>query len=147
MNHPPNDTPPTTLDWGVKLDWPAVTRALNTTADAFRETMKAAARACDNMAATIVALANDPVRVAGIEGKWMARGGLDPAYLYADNASVAARMLTLGKHPDTVLLNRHNRALVAASFMHGWVTTRHPAELRAIANEPTPVFDTLVGAA
>lgn len=136
MNHTPDATPDI-------VDWAAVIAAVNRAAAVMRDAAKQAAAVTNRITRAILIAANDPVHVAGLEGKWIARGGLDPAYRWEDNARVMAATLAHGRHPDTTLLTCDNRARVATAFLRGWVHTHHRAELAAIAAEPTPTYDAL----
>lgn len=140
MNHPQDVTPLATIDWT------RITDAVNRAAAAFRTATEQTALLVTRMTHAIHTAANDPVHVAGVEGRWIVRGGLDPTYRWEDNARAMAVALMNGRHPDTALLTPDNRALVATGFLRGWVQTHHPAELAAIAAETTPTYDALVSA-
>lgn len=62
---------------------------------------------------------NNPVCVAGLEGTYTVRAGLDPRY-----ADPVARDLLITSilrgNTDTMCLTRRNRSIVAAAAMRGW---------------------------
>lgn len=65
-------------------------------------------------------IANDPVRVAGLEARYAVRAGLDPAYTTLPALDGLVVAILHGDDPDLFLVSRENRAVIAAAAMGGW---------------------------
>ena len=74
-----------------------------------------------------VARANDPVRLAGIEGRLYVRAALDPAYATPEGVDALVRAVLSGAVPGVTFVTSANRYVLAAAVMRGWVTHRPDA--------------------
>ena len=68
--------------------------------------------------------ANDPVHVAGIEGRYYVRAAMHPLYADPIRMRVLVGALGAGEAADTRLMTTENRALVVAAAMRGWEAHR-----------------------
>lgn len=72
-------------------------------------------------------LANVDVKVAGLEGRYYVRAGLDPAYATPAALDTLVGRIMSGRESRILgLLDRDTRALVAAAAIRGW-STSYPA--------------------
>lgn len=114
-----------------------LTAALRDTFDAIREAfrpfveaMAAAARKITGWVESMRERFNDPVYVAGLEGRYFVRAGLDPAYATPESLSRLVRGVLAGDldgepydaPPFLFLLSGENRRRVAVAAMRGWET-------------------------
>lgn len=94
--------------------------ALEPLADAFRQ-----------FGRHIVAWANDPTRIAGLQATYAVRAALDGRYETpaALHTLIAGLIGGTGSAPDLLwpLVTRENRCAVAAAALRGWVTG-HPGQ-------------------
>lgn len=111
----------------VLENWARLSRNLNeamaSVTKVFTDFAAAVAPAVRKLAAvleTIRERANDPVRVAGLEGRYMVRAGLDPAYATADQLDALVRSIMRTDEDGLAFLTRENRALIAAAAIRGW---------------------------
>lgn len=77
-------------------------------------------------------VANDPVVVAGLEGRYQVRAGLDPAYADPEALTRLIAMIMHGLEPGTGNLSPASRALVAAAALRGWAQS-YPEAVEVLA--------------
>lgn len=122
----------------VVLDGPTIAAAIARMIRNLHTAMEEAGRAVQTMLTGIARWydaakaraterANDPVHVAGLEGRYLVRAGQDPAYR-EESALVAlvASILDGTAGHDLHYLTAENRAIVAAGALYGW-TSSYPA--------------------
>lgn len=85
-----------------------------------------------------VALVNDPVQMAGLEGRMYVRGGLDPAYASEERiqrlvSDLLARPWKQTGEATHRYLTPANRAALAAHALRGWATHRNPTSPDVLA--------------
>lgn len=105
----------------------AIRRAGEGAAKALTEFRRTARRWAESFAKAAHALHNDPVHVAGLEGRYLIRGGLDPAYRDEHDLVVLVTKILDGTEDDARYLDHDNRVLVATAVLRGWATS-YPAE-------------------
>jgi hypothetical protein len=90
----------------------------------YAEAVKKAAEALKGLVAQFAETVNDPVHVAGLEGRYYVRGGLDPAY--ADPAALDTLIQEIldGAERNMALLTSENRRRVAVQAARGWAVHR-----------------------
>lgn len=115
-------TAPFTITFGT-LEWEAASAAAEEATAALRRVARV--------------FRNQPHKVAGIEGRYYVRGGLDPNYADQETRDALAAMLLHGTDPDTADLTPANRAVVAAAFLRGWAVHRPQ---RVLVSDPRPVW-------
>lgn len=120
-----------------------ITRAFDAIREAFRPFVEAVLAAGRKMVALIEGMrerANDPVYVAGLEGRFLVRAGLDPAYRHPERRDALIRDLLSGEAEDAgllFLLDPENRHRVALAAIRGWVHSygdREPGEQPYVAH-------------
>lgn len=87
------------------------------------QTFSRAARSLNRLSVALRDVCNTPQAVAGLEGRYMVRAGLDPAYRSPDAVDALVREILDGTGGDDrlVFLTAGNRARVAAAVLRGWV--------------------------
>lgn len=130
-----SDHNPGTVTIDLRLDTSVIERAFQHAAEVARETarvvnrgLRAWARTMAKVSARVREAANDEVLVAGLEGRYSVRAGLDPAYRSPEALDALVQAIMRGEAEDTRLLTRENRAVVAAAALRGW-THAYPAPL------------------
>lgn len=103
----------------LTLDTECITQGLRKMTTAISELAAQTAHLLDRVHTRM----NSPVVVAGMEGKYLARAALSPVYDDPEGRDWLVQRIMAGTYPDTALLSRENRALVAVSAIRGWVTT------------------------
>lgn len=83
--------------------------------------MERVAARVTTMVRSIRESANSPVRVAGLEARFHVRAALDPAYRDPDAIRGLVSRIMQAQVPELVLLDRENRARVAAAALTAWV--------------------------
>lgn len=77
-------------------------------------------------------IANDPVTVAGLEGRYQVRAGLDPAYADPEALTRLVILIMNGIEGGTATLSPASRAMVAAAAMRGWAQS-YPDAVEVLA--------------
>lgn len=72
--------------------------------------------------------ANLPEHVAGLEGRYLVRAGLDPIYADPLNLNLLVQRILTGEAADLAYVSDENRSLVAAAAIRGWVGSYAGAE-------------------
>lgn len=65
----------------------------------------------------------DTLTVTGLQGRYMARAALDPAYRDEVALHWLCQTILTGEAPGTAPLDPQGRCLVAVAAIRGWVTT------------------------
>ena len=107
------------------FDWSPVVRAFGAMRQAMVAALDELARYFAPLLERMRARANDPVHVAGLEGRYAVRAGLDPTYATpaALDQLVARIMAGDAEHEgdrQLRLLTLESRSLVAAAAIRGW---------------------------
>lgn len=131
--------PTATRDWkrtsaAFNTQLANVARAMDTT----KADLDAARQTVDAMGAQVRASANTPASVAAVEGLYLVRAGVDPAYATPEARDALLRTILAGTADDggLWLLTPENRARVAAAASMGWVVghgRRHPTPRHGVS--------------
>lgn len=108
---------------------PALADRFRTAFQTFGEAVERTARALSRLTESLRETANDPVRVAGLEARYLVRAGLDPAVADPEARDALVRAILDGTVDDDLLavfLSPDNRRACATAALLGWAQ-RHPS--------------------
>lgn len=122
-----------TITTTLVIDTSGFDRAMERIREAFRplaEAMAQAGRQIGRLMQTMREAANDPVYIAGLEGRYFVRAGMDPAYRHPERLDALVQGILTGAEqgmdddaPWWGLITRENRRLVALAAIRGWAAS------------------------
>lgn len=123
----------------LRIDLAVSTERFTAAMSDIGETMRKVAQLLDRVRAAF----NRPDVVAGIEGRFYVRAGLDPAYVDDLSLDCLIRIILAGTtgDPEVDILTAANRRRVAVAAMRGWAVHRHDPAVRQTHAPATFVRD------